>query len=303
MTKFEVIIPTKNRPEDLTRLLDSIDQQTELPVCVIIVDQSDDFCEIHKTHQFKIKHLFNNKLTGLTAAKNYGIGYTSSEIIYFFDDDIILYPDFFEKINTYFSEHKDIAGICGRQINSKSSRFKLAMFNLFHKGCFKDIRKKCNSGYTTETLKVTNVLPGGITAYRRLVFDEFIFDENLIKYCLGEDMDFSYRVSSKYKLAFATTAHAIHNHSTIGRYNPYESFACKVAGYAYFFKKNVPQKWTNSLSYYWVETGVLFDAIQYMFTKKDTASIRGFIHGLRMVKDNFKNVPFIAQTMCANEPK
>lgn len=292
---FDVIIPTKNRPNDLMRLLDSIEEQTQLPQNVIIIDQSESFNEIEKKYHYKITHIHNKQLTGLTSAKNEGVRHSSSEILYFFDDDIILYKNFFEIINNQFSSKEDISGICGRQINSKSSRFKIFMFELFHRGCFKDIRKKCNSGYVKEELKETNILPGGITAYRKKIFNEFSFDEHLIKYCLGEDMDFSYRVGQKHKLAFSTTALAIHNHSTIGRYNAYDSFGCKVAGYSYFFHKNISKDAINYMAYCLVEIGVFFDAIQYALTRFDVNSIKGFINGLKMVHSKFKNVPFIAQ--------
>lgn len=294
MLSFDIVIPTKNRPDDLGRLLVSINSQTELPKNVIIVDQSDIFNKPKGSYKFPINHLHKNSLSGLTAAKNEGIKHSKSEIIYFFDDDIILYNDFFETINQQFESYPDIFGICGRQVNSKSSRFKLAMFNIFHTGCFKDIRKKCNSGFEKVALKSTNILPGGVTGYRQSIFQEFLFDEKFIKYCLGEDMDFSYRVSSKYKLAFSTKALAIHNHSTIGRYNPYDSFSCKVAGYAYFFKKNVSPKLSNILSFYWVETGVLLDALQYSILKFNLDSIKGFFKGIEMVKSGFKNVPFLS---------
>jgi len=294
MVSFDVVIPTKNRPNDLDRLLKSINSQTELPKNVIIVDQSDTLIKPKGNYKFPIDHLHENSLSGLTAAKNEGVKHSQSDIIYFFDDDIILYDDFFETINQQFEKYQDIFGICGRQVNSKSSRFKLVMFNMFHKGCFKDIRKKCNSGFEKAALKPTNILPGGITGYRKAVFQEFLFDEKLIKYCLGEDMDFSYRVSSKYKLAFSTKALAIHNHSTIGRYNPYVSFSCKVVGYAYFFKKNVSPTLLNTLSFVWVEVGVLVDALQYSILKLNLDSIKGFFKGIEMVKSGFKNVPFLS---------
>ena len=245
---FDVVIPTKNRPEDLDRLIDSINRSTVTPSTVVIIDQSPEIKNIVISNNYKVIHVHATNVSGLCAAKNLGVSYCNSDVIHFFDDDIILDSDYFEIINQHLEKNPDIVGICGRQKNSKSSRLKLAAFSFFHIGPFRDIRKKCNSGYAKEDLVETNILPGGITAYRKEVFEYFQFDEALVKYCLGEDMDFSYRVSKRNKLAFATDALALHNHSQIGRYDPLESYACKVAGYSYFYDKNLYKSLTNKLS-------------------------------------------------------
>ena len=139
----------------------------------------------------------------------------------------------------------------------------------------------------------TEILPGGITAYRREVFENFRFDEVLIRYCLGEDMDFSYRVGKQYSLAFATDATALHNHSPVGRYDAEESFACKVAGYAYFYGKNVEKTFRNALAYFWVKAGIFFDACAYSAKHRNLHAFRGLKRGRKYLKDDFRGVPFI----------
>ncbi|MGL9780695.1 glycosyltransferase family 2 protein [Enterococcus faecium] len=293
---FDVIIPTKNRLYDLQNLINSIGIQTLLPKKIIIVDQSEKILHLNLSNipsQVEIIHLHNNEISGLSAAKNYGISKSTSEIIFFFDDDLILDSDFFEKMIEHFVKNPEYIGICGRQKNSKSSKIKIFFFSLFHVGKFKDIRKKCNSGYIKEELVRTNILPGGITGYRREVFDNYLFDEVLVRYCLGEDMDFSYRVSQNNNLAFATNALALHNHSTVGRYDSVESFACKLAGYTYFFKKNMTTSFLDRISYSMVKMGIYVDAIVYTLMHKNLDAFRGIIKGKKYVLDNFKGVPFI----------
>jgi len=302
---FDVVIPTKNRPDDIERLLDSILIQSILPNKIIIVDQTTKKIKINKKYneQLNICHLHNTEISGLCNAKNFGIDNCSSEIIFFFDDDIILKQDFFKKIIDYFHNNKDFYGICGRQINSKSSMFKLLFFSMFHRGPFKDNRKKYNSGLAKHKIVETNILPGGITAYRASIFKKYKFDETLIKYCLGEDMDFSYRVSQNYKLAFAIDADAIHNHSKIDRYDITEEYACKVAGYEYFFRKNLKKNLKNKFYYKLVKIGIFFDATWNALTKFKFDSIKGIIKGKKYVKENFKNVPFIDYKKYTEEKK
>lgn len=292
---YSVVIPTKNRPEDLKKLCDSLISQTEKPSQIVIIDQSEEnnIRDMKVPDQIELKHLRCPNVTGLTQAKNIGVRECTNEIIFFFDDDIICDEDFCEKIMTHFRKNPQLYGICGRQKNSKSSKMKVLAFSFFHQGAFKDIRKKCNSGYVKSALVETNVLPGGITAYKREVFDEFQFDELLIRYCLGEDMDFSYRVYSKYKLAFATDALALHNHSQVGRYNALESYACKVAGYAYFYKKNVKKNIIANLSYKLVNWGIIVDALTYSIKHKNLDAILGYKKGKGYLKKNFYGVPFL----------
>ncbi|KGN70209.1 glycosyltransferase family 2 protein [Porphyromonas sp. COT-239 OH1446] len=291
--KFDVVIPTKDRPEDLQRILESIEQSSVLPEKVIIVDQSSHIESVLNSSKFVINHLHKPNISGLTMAKNLGVKYCDCELIHFFDDDIIVDHNYFETLNRHFVENPQYKGICGRQRNSKSSRFKLLIFSIFHVGPFHDVRKKCNSGFVSQRLVDTPILPGGVTAYKIEIFQEFQFDETLIRYCLGEDMDFSYRVSRKYPLAFATDAKVLHNHSSIGRYDPVESFACKVAGYSYFYQKNTSRDFVSRVSYALVLLGVLVDAIGFALAKGSFASIVGFLRGLRYVSHRYKGVPFL----------
>ncbi len=293
---FTVAVPTKNRPDDVVRFLDSVACQTILPSKILIIDQSFEETQVDFAVKYPtliIEYYHVPQITGLCAAKNFAVEHIEGEYIYFFDDDIILDNNFFEVINNHFKNFPRYYGICGRQKNSKSSKLKVFFFELFHIGAFRDIRKKCNSGYIKDSLVQTNVLPGGITAYRKQIFEKYRFDEILVKYCLGEDMDFSYRVSQEYSLAFATDALALHNHSIIGRYDPLEAFACKVAGYAYFYKKNVKKTFFHALAYFLVKTGIFFDACAYSAKHRNLDAFRGLRRGRRYLKNDFRDVPFI----------
>jgi GT2 family glycosyltransferase len=293
---ISVVVPTKNRGDDLKNFCDSICRQTVLPDELIIVDQSEcpQELDMNKLNALvSMKYIHDPNIRGLCAAKNVGIQYCNGDVIHFFDDDIILSQNYFEIIDKHFAEHPEYFGLCGRQQNSVSSKIKIVIFDLFHRGAFKDVRKKCNSGYQKECIVDTKILPGGVTAYRREVFQKYRFDEVLIGYCLGEDMDFSYRVSSVYKLGFAVDALVIHNHSTVNRYDPVETFACKIAGYSYFYRKNIEKNLFNKLSYLLVHIGILADACGYAVKNSNINSFRGLKKGRRYLREGFRGVPFI----------
>lgn len=291
--KFDVVIPTRNRPDDLNRLVDSIKNQIEKPDKVIIVDQSDEITNRIVSNEFEVEHIHASNVSGLTEAKNKGVEKCHSEIIYFFDDDIILDPDFFQIMNSHFESDPNIYGICGKQKNCKDSLLNILSFSIFHIGAFRDIRRKCNSGYIKDPIVETNIISGGITGYRRDVFNYYSFDEGLVKYCLGEDMDFSYRVSQRFKICFATDAQALHNHSQIGRYDAKESYACKVAGYSYFYKKNLTKTLFNKISLFLVMVGIVLDALYFAAISFNSDSLKGIVKGWKYVRNHYKDVPFI----------
>lgn len=290
---FSAIIPTKNRYDDLNRCVDSILKSSVLPNEIIIIDQSNNAQELSFDTSIPIVHIRDCGITGLCDAKNVGVKHSRSDILFFFDDDIIVFDDFFNNIMKTFDNHLDVYGVSGRQVNSKSTKFKLFFFDVFHKGPFADKRKKFNSGHFKKDLIETDILPGGVTAYRKEVFDNYAFDDVLVKYCLGEDMDFSYRVSRKYKLILQNSAKVIHNHSQIGRYDAIESYACKVAGFYYFYKKNVKKSFWSWFCYLLVKIGIRFDALSYAFSKKSRDSFKGIKKGKKYIRSNLEGVPFI----------
>lgn len=294
---ISVIIPTKNRLDDLENLLKSIEKQTISPDEVIIVDQSDEDYGQYIQNQFinlNIIYYRDINIKGLCNAKNIGVNISKSEIVSFFDDDLILNDDFIYEVKKTFENNIHIVGMCGKQINSSYSKFRVSIFEFFNKGPYKDVRKRINSGHDNypDIVKV-DIISGGITAYKRSIFEVYKFDENLVKYCLGEDVDFSYRVSRNNIIVINKNLRAIHNHSIKGRYNSFIDYESRVCFYKYFYKKNLTQTLVNYLFTNWAILGIGLDAIRYSIKNKDRNSIRGVVSGISKSKHGFRDVTFI----------
>jgi len=91
--KFSVVIPTKNRFEDLKKIIKSILNQNLIPNELLIIDQSENnhnksFDKIIK-NQIYLRYFHKKKIKGLTEAKNFSLKYVKNEIIFFLEDDII----------------------------------------------------------------------------------------------------------------------------------------------------------------------------------------------------------------------
>lgn len=115
-----VLIPTYNRVHQLEQCLMGIQKQTRLPQQTIVVVRIHDA----DTQQFFSQHPSTFANIGLTiipvevpgqiAALNIGLAKASGDIISFTDDDAVAHPDWLERIEQYFLQDSQIAGVGGR---------------------------------------------------------------------------------------------------------------------------------------------------------------------------------------------
>jgi GT2 family glycosyltransferase len=253
---FSIIICTYCRPLPILRLLDSVKNQTILPFEVLVVDGSPDLDTeqaLFKCGKFLPLNLNYKRVgscdRGLTKQRNIGIGMADaySEILVFLDDDVILEPDFLQNLISSFKD-PDVVGADGLITNE--NRWRRASKEIFGDQEFDgyflklSIRNRFRSrlglypfkfspgtippyGHGKSTLppsgKIYSVehIMGGITAYRKWIFDHINFSELFEGYGLYEDFDFSVRASRYGKLVTNTAARLEHHHAPAGRPNAY----------------------------------------------------------------------------------
>lgn len=306
--KISIIIPTKDRPQDLVKCLESVLSQTLLPDEIVIVDASDTekldssvIAELNK----KIKTIYLHTAAGLTHQKNVGAKACSGDIIFVLDDDVILEKNFVKEIIKVFdndSERK-VAGVCGRIDNPKvKSRHGwlvnslLAIYSVLMRtiavvflltkagdGTFQ-VSGFANHPCISSEAKRTEALSGGLTAWRKEILAEFKFDENLHGYCFMEDADFSYRVSRKYVNIYTPYAKVIHCRSPAARNKSYQIEKMLIENYCYLFKKNLPQDLKHKLAFYWALIGLGLQRILLAITGRNIGILRGLIAGLVSMK-------------------
>ena len=252
--KISLVIPTYNRPEHLENCLKSIIDQSYLPHEIFIVDNSlvdglDDLIR-YWTSEFKKKNVSlvykRNTINSLTAARNLGAEATTGDIISFLDDDVTISQNYFKEIINVFKKYKTAKGVQG-YIQGEDNRGRIR--NLFNRIFFNYHTEKngCRvlpSVSTTYPLQLSKTIPcewisGSNQNYKREIFQNLCFDENLMKYCEGEDLDFSYRVFKKYSGSLFITPdakvehHVALNGRAIGKEQLY---MFEVYGLYLFFK-------------------------------------------------------------------
>lgn len=185
-----VIIPTQDRRDVLCRALESVYAQTLPPREVIVVDDgsTDGTSEIVR-HRFPGVVLLHQAPSGVSAARNHGIAYSSEEWIALLDSDDEWLPTKLERQRAALAEEPG-AVIChtdeiwvrrGVRVNPKKKHAKFGGH----------IFERC--------LPLCCLSPSSILMHRSVFEDIGMFDE-MLPVC--EDYDLWLRVTARYPVVF-----------------------------------------------------------------------------------------------------
>ena len=256
---ISIIICTYKRAFSLKNFLDSIKIQSLLPDELLIIDGSPDTetKEMLEKENFSIPNLKYFQVPpehrGLTRQRNYGIKQLSNQtdIVCFFDDDVILNYNYIELLDQTFRNNPDCVGLSGYikndqkwevydpKIHSRKKWYimdnyalKLGERNYARKllGLFPDTPPgyipPYGHGYsqipfTGKTYEVEHII-GCNMSFRKFVFDKIHFSNYFEGYGLYEDLDFSYRASLLGKILINTNLLLEHHHHPSGRPDTYK---------------------------------------------------------------------------------
>jgi len=259
LIRFSLIICTYMRPEPLINLLNSVQKQTLYPNEIIIVDGSTDSKTEVLLNQNNFENLKYIKVKdedrGLTRQRNVGISSVenNSEIVCFLDDDVILEREYFTNLLSTYTVYPDALGVGGYINNEvKWERIKVDYVSTIQDFCYDGWKRKDGSrfvlrkklhldsdcppgflplfshgrsvGFLPPSNKVYRVeqLMGGVSSFKKSVFDTFSFSHYFEGYGLYEDADFTLRVSKLGNLYLNTSAKLSHYHDPSGRPNQYK---------------------------------------------------------------------------------
>jgi glycosyltransferase involved in cell wall biosynthesis len=280
---FTLIICTYLRPNPLLKLLNSVKQQTVYPNEILIIDGSinEETRKILEKNQFVDLKYF--KVTdndrGLTRQRNYGISKisSSSEVICFLDEDTILETNYFEELIRTYTVFPDALGV-GGYINNETawekvphdyrpnikefsydgwkqkdgSRFVMRkIFGLdsdTKPGFLPEFSNGRSISFLPPSGKIYEVeqLMGGVSSFRKSVFDKFTFSTYFEGYGLYEDADFTLRLSKTGKLYVNTNARLGHFHDESGRPNKYQYGKMVVRNGWYVWRVKFPEPSINA---------------------------------------------------------
>lgn len=266
------------RPKPLLQLLQSVEKQTLYPDSILIIDGSRDEQTKALFDQYSFRNLqyflVSENDRGLTKQRNYGVERVdeSTEIVCFLDDDTVLEVTYFEELISTYQKYPEALGV-GGYINNEVSwtkvddHYKPTVKEFFFDGWKRKdgarfvLRKRFgldsdqspgflpefsngrSIGFLPPSGKIYEVeqLMGGVSSFKKTVFNEFNFSTFFEGYGLYEDADFTLRVSKGGKLYINTKAQLGHYHNHSGRPNQYQYGKMVVRNGWYVWRVKFPK--------------------------------------------------------------
>ncbi len=139
MPKVSVIIPTKNRSTDLAETIRTLLLQTCMADELIVVDQGQTESNF-QTGSLSLKYIYNPEITSASQARNEGMKQATGDFWLFLDDDVVLEPDFIEKLLAAYAP--GVTGVSGIITNYSAPLIMQRIWTtIFQLGPFKDRRQ------------------------------------------------------------------------------------------------------------------------------------------------------------------
>ncbi len=214
-----LIIPTKDRPGKLGELLDSIVGQSAACGRVIVIDGSESARETASGFKTKLPiDYYQSPIPGQIRQRNLGISKLRSvdRLIGCLDDDLVLEPDAFREIITFWnSVRSETAGVGFNMVNVPCHRYSRikGLFGLDHPQMGRVLESGMNTGITHVTANInTQWLGGGYTVWRSDILAAYPQEILNTRWAVGEDLRFSYPVGKKYPLYVCHKARVHHHH-------------------------------------------------------------------------------------------
>ncbi len=223
---------------------------------------------------------------GLTKQRNFGIERLGSrrdltineiEIVCFLDDDTVLENDYFEQLLNTYTIYPVALGVGGSIIDETKFEFvgdnyQPKIDEYFFDGWKRKdsrrfvLRKKlgldsdCPPGYTSlyshgrsvsflppsGKIYPVEMVMGGVSSFRKTVFDRLQFSTYFEGYGLYEDADFTLRVAKTGKLYVNTAAKLNHYHHPSGRPNQFKYGKMVVRNGWYVWRTHNPKPLLNA---------------------------------------------------------
>lgn len=283
---FSVIVPTLGRTDSLGRTIRNVLATQPGPLEVLVVDGDPE-----EGARSLVEEIGDSRVdyaateTGLTRQRNVGIARARGDVVVFLDDDVEIPQNTFAALGDAFRD-EGLVGATGRidephekRIAGRDSALR-GIFALGGKpGTFTSygFPRRLTSDAPEQDVET---MQGCFMAVRRTVAADVGFDESLPGYGLGEDEDFSYRLSREGRIRYLPDL-VIH-HDNIGFLTrDRRSFGLQVArNRAYLFRKNFPQTLAARIRFrFFMVLQILFRMINRRW---DEAG--GMLKGMRSVR-------------------
>ncbi len=213
-----IIIPTKDRPEKIKDLLNSIAMQNVQCRRIIIVDGGESIKDIILSYEELPMEYYLCDTPGQIIQRNLALSKLTDEdkLVAFFDDDLVLMPGSIKcMIDMWNNVEKETAGISFNIINNPPVKhsFLKSLIGMSNK----NMGAILGSGYNvpispTEKNIETEWLCGGATVWKQEILQIYVNRDIKSRWAVCEDVIFSYPISKHYSLYVCAGAKVRHEH-------------------------------------------------------------------------------------------
>jgi len=298
-----VVVPTRNRPRDVERLLPSIASQTRLPDQLIVVDQGQhdetarvaaDVMSPELTKRCTYVH--DSGIKGVSAARNAGIDLARGDVVVFLDDDVILSRDCIEQLEKAFETNPDYAGIGGVELQmEKAARSYILYYDIFFIGPFRDRKYHISRNWRRlEGLQPVTALKTCLAGFRRDFLLQHRFDERW-RSALLEDIEICWRVRGQERFGVWPKASAWHSISEV-RTKGGIGYRATGAAWVFFMRSIVKREWRLMPLYAWLWVGLWVNATRRSLASRSPAPLAGLWQGGMTLFNPSLALPFIDVT-------
>lgn len=248
--RIALVVATCDRPREVGRMLASVSAQIEPPDRVIIVDSG--------TRSLKdvtagppgvdVVHL-ESPVRSASRQRNMGVAAAGPgfDLIGFADDDVTFEPDAFQAMRAFWRRAPgDLGGAGFNLLNHPPLALRVLKFlpltrllQLYDQEPGRVLRSGIQTLIgTVPRNKDVEWLPTTAVIWKQEIFASFGFDEWFQGYSYLEDLDFSYRVAKRFKLAVVADAGYRHFPAPNGRGSGAEFGKREVLNRMHFVGKN-----------------------------------------------------------------
>jgi GT2 family glycosyltransferase len=266
---------------------------------ILIIDGSTNDDTKSMLDENKIENLIYFKVDelnrGLTRQRNFGLKHVheSIDIICFLDDDVVLTKSYFKELISTYLNCSEALAVGGYILNE--AEWKKCTGGQIQKGTFiydgwhrnEPIRYRIRKllgllpdtkpgylptfshgrsiGFFPPSGKIYQVeqIMGGVSSYKKIVFDKIRFSNYFEGYGLYEDADFSLRLARLGKLYINTNAKLYHYHDESGRPNKFKYGKMVIRNGWYIWRVKYPNP-NIKAKFKWNATAMLLTIIRLL---------------------------------------
>jgi glycosyltransferase involved in cell wall biosynthesis len=297
MPTVSVVLPTRDRGEDLRRFLASLLVQTVLPGELVVVDcgASVEALARGALEGSGIALIYARSAPGTSLQRNVGIDLSHGEILFFLDDDMVLEPDYIARTLEAFEVPMEppVGGVMGSHIHfaldPPLKRTLSHWLGLPHTAPGDRSLLYVTGGvrWLTDPSGVVPIPAAatGRVAYRRECLDEERFAEFLPGYTFAEDVELAFRIAKRWTIVHQPAARLDHRHSEVARVGYGDRIARVMFARWYFFTRHREKTPKNLLAFavaHTAETAQLCAMVLRQRRDRPGPTVRGVARGYRL---------------------